>query len=378
MSKRILVAADVHTHPLRSGNQQCIMQYVEILRQLGCEVYFLYLDLYEGRFITEETRNYWGDHFFYYRTPSLQIISQKIRRRIERCYYSPHLDTYYPKGITQFVNELHEKYRFDGLIVNYVWNSKLAECRIPIKAIFTHDVFTDRNEKLGIKDAWYSYPQSEEEKGISRFSEVLSIQDEESEWYRKLAPGCNVRTVYSSFTFVDQPVTANKNILFFSGGGKLNKNGIDRFIKEIWPLLKEKDSELKLLLGGGICHAFENEMLPEDIILQGCYDNPDEFYALGDICINPVYSGSGLKIKTFEALAHGKVTIVDPHSALGVYRPDLIPLFRVKTAQDYLNVVLQFIGNEGMLAGQQDACKKYIQELNNYILQQYAEALHIS
>lgn len=371
--KRILVAADIHTHPCYSGNQQCIMQYVEALRKLGCDVYFLYIDLYEGNFITEETKSYWGDHFFYYRTPKWQTVGQKIRRRIEKCYYSPKIDVYYPKGLTRFVNKLHKEYRFDGLIVNYIWNSKLAECDIPIKTLFTHDVFTDRNLKLGVKDAWYSYPQKEEVKAIMRFPEVLSIQDEETEWFRKIAPDCNVRTVYSSFEFVEQPITANKNILFFSGGGRLNKDGIDKFIREVLPLLVARDPEIKLLLGGGICEAFKNEVLPDDVILKGRYDNPDDFYALGDICINPVFKGSGLKIKTMEAIAHGKVTIVHPHSAIGVFQSDSVPLFRAKALSDYIDVIFHFLSNKETLKKNSRACGDYIENLNSYITQQYAE-----
>lgn len=373
MNKRILIAADVHTHPCYGGNQQCIMQYVEVLRKLGFDVYYLYIDLYEGMFITEETKQYWGDHLFYYRTPAWQIISQKIRRRIERGYYSPYVDVYYPKGLTQFVNKLHAEYKFDGLIVNYIWNSRLAECEIPIKTIFTHDVFTDRNTKLGVKDAWYSFHKEEEAKAVSRFPVVLSIQDEETEWFRKLAPTSDVRTVYSSFNFIEQPITLSKNILFFSGGGKLNKDGIDRFIRHVWPKLKEHDSELKLLLGGGICGAFKNEDLPDDIILKGKYDNPDDFYSLGDICINPVFNGSGLKIKTMEAIAHGKVTIVDPHSAIGLYQSNSVPLYRAETSHDYLDIVHRFICNKGALLENQQACDKYMSKLNNYILQQNVE-----
>lgn len=377
MTKRILIAADIHTHPIRGGNQQCIMQYIDVLRKLDCEVYFLYIDLYEGNSLTDDTRQYWGNHFFYYKTPSWQTICQKIRRRIEHCYYSPHLDVYYPHGLTQFVNKLHAQYHFDGLIVNYIWNSRLAECKIPIKAIYTHDVFTDRNEKLGKNDAWYSYPKEEEAKGISRFANVLSIQDEESNWYREIAPHCNIRTVYSSFDFVEQPITANKNILFFSGGGQLNKEGIERFIRDVWPLLKKRDSEIRLLLGGGICEVFCQEQLPEDIVLMGRYENPDDFYALGDICINPVYNGSGLKIKTFEALAHGKVTIVDPHSALGVYNSENIPLYRATEPQEYINTIFEYLGDKSRLTHKQMACKNYIKELNKYILRQYIEVFNI-
>ena len=377
MSKRILIAADIHTHPVRSGNQQCIMQYVKLLRRLGCDVFFLYLDLYEGRSFNEETRAYWGDRFFSYRTPYWQTVCQKIRRHLEHCYYSPHIDVYYPKGLLEFVNELHKRFRFDGLIVNYVWNSRLSACDIPIKAIFTHDVFTNRNQKLGVRDAWYSFPKEEERKGISRFSEVLSIQDEEAEWFRKLAPNSNIRCVYSPFDYVRQPITRNKHILFFSGGGQLNRDGIARFLHNVWPLLRKYDNELTLLLGGRICEVLKTEELPEGVVRMGQYDNPDDFYLLGDICINPIYNGSGLKIKTLESIAHGKVTVVDPHSALGVYRPDKIPLYRATTAQDYADVILRFIGNRKALTAKKEEAEEYVKELNMHIYRQYAELFHV-
>lgn len=377
MNKCILIAADIHTHPIIAGNQQCIMQYVETLRTLGFDIYFLYIDLYEGNFINDETRNYWGDHFFYFKTSIYQTILQKIRRRIEHCYYSPHLDAYYPWGLTKYVNKLHEIYNFNGLIVNYIWNSKLANCTIPIKAIFTHDVFTNRNEKLGQKDAWYSYSKNEEARGIARFENVLSIQDVESNWYREIAPHCNVRTVYSSFTFVKQPICNNKNILFFSGGGKLNKDGIDKFIREVWPIILSKDDDVKLLIGGGICSCYKQEELTRGIVLMGKYANPSDFYKNGNICINPVFNGSGLKIKTFEALAHGKALIVNPHSALGVYSPNNIPLYRASTPQQYVDNIFRYLDNEILLIEQRNACEQYINKLNNYILRQYKEVFNI-
>lgn len=371
MTKRILVAADIHTHPVLRGNQQCIMQYVKVLRKLGYEVYFLYIDLSEGCFFQKETEQYWGENLFYYSTPKWQIILQKVRRRIEHCYYSPHLDVYYPHGLTGYVNRLQEQYHFQGLIVNYIWNSKLSECKIPIKCIYTHDIFTNRNEKLGKKDVWYSYTQSEEAKGIARFPDVLSIQEEESEWFRRIAPNSRVHTVYSSFDFVEQRISANKNILFFSGGGALNKTGIERFIAEVMPILINQDDDIRLLLGGGICNCFKQEELESHIILKGLYDNPDEFYSLGDICINPVFSGSGLKIKTFEALAHGKVTIVDPHSAQGVYQPNIIPLYIASSPSEYVDVINKFIGNKKQLLSKREECKKYMEDYNDYIVKQY-------
>lgn len=372
MKKRILVASDVVTHPVQAGNQQCIMQYVKILKELGFEVYYLYVDLVEGRQDTSDMQAYWGNkYYFSYSTPTWQIISQKIRRRIERQYFSDKVDIYYPHGLTSFVNKLHTRHHFDYLIVNYVWISKLAECNIPVKAIFTHDVFSDRNKKIGKKDAWFSFKPKEEAKAISRFSKVLSIQEEESEWFRKIAPSSNIYTVYSAFDFVEQQITCNNNILFFSGGNELNKTGITRFIYDVLPLLIKENDNIRLLLGGGICGCFKQEELDHHIVLKGSYDNPDDFYALGDICINPVFSGSGLKIKTFEALAHGKVTIVDPHSALGVYLPENIPLFRAKSPEEYVKIVSVYLNDIEALLRKREECKTYILLLNEYIISQY-------
>ena len=85
-----------------------------------------------------------------------------------------------------------------------------------------------------------------------------------------------------------------------------------------------------------------------------------------------------MKIKTLESLAHGKLTVVDPHSALGLYRLDSIPLYRAITAQDYADVILRFMGNSKALAAQKTETEHYIRELNMYIHRQYAELFGIS
>ena len=372
MSKRILIVSDCPTHPVVGGNRQCMLQYAEILRTIGYDLYFLFVrvdEIPEKELV--EMREYWGNHYFQYYTPKLQYLYQKIRRKIERRYFFDKVDVYYPWGLTSFVNKLHSEYHFYGMIVNYIWLSKLAESIVPRKTIFTHDVFANRNNRPGCY--WMSFTQEEEAKAISRFKEVLSIQDEETDYYRSIAPQSHVRTVYSSFRFVEQKVNGNKNILFFSGAGSLNLDGIKRFIDDVFPQLIKRDPEVYLLLGGNICSLLETTQLHPNIILKGRYENPDDFYALGDICINPVFSGSGLKIKTLEALAHGKLTIVDPHSALGIYRADNVPLLRAKTEEEYVDYILGYLQNIEKLELNRKACCVYISDLNNYIINQYRE-----
>lgn len=349
------------------------MQYVKNLRTLGFDVYFMLVKTYGMPLeYIPPTKEYWGDHYFEYNTLWLQVQYQRVVRRIYKDAYPAILDFMYPWGMNTYINTLHKKYGFTGLIVNYIWMSRAVYCDIPVKALYTHDVFSDRRKKIP-QQYWYSFSEKQEAAAIKRFEHVFAIQDEERDFFQQLAPHTHVVSVYSSFNFVDQPITGNKKILFFSGGGQLNLNGITRFLREVFPKVVAQDAEIKLLIGGGICKMLKETSLHPNIRLLGRFDNPDDFYELGDICINPVYEGSGLKIKTFEAIAHGKLTIVDPHDAIGIFNPKEAPLSIAKNAESFASSILNNITNVELLHDNKNKCAKYISSLNKYILRQYKE-----
>lgn len=70
-----------------------------------------------------------------------------------------------------------------------------------------------------------------------------------------------------------------------------------------------------------------NDDLGEGVKLIGYVDSPNVLYEQGDVAINPTYQGTGLKIKTFEAISYDKVTMVHPHSMKGVFEKDKTSLF---------------------------------------------------
>lgn len=372
--KKILVAADVATHPCVAGNTQCIMQYVENLRTIGADVYYLLIGSQDILKKTiETTRGYWGNRFFYYPLPLWQQLSMKIYKRLTRQSYPDNVDFYVPWGLINYVNSLHSTYHFDGLIVNYIWQSRLAKCHIPIKALYTHDIFAYRDERLDAGKYWHHHSVAEEAKAIRRFQHVLAIQDAERDYFKILSPKSDVRSLYSSFVFVNQNIQKNNNILFFSGNGPFNISGIKYFIKKVFPLLLKRNPEIHLYIGGNICSALNSEKLHPNIILKGCYDNPSDFYQLGDIVINPVYEGSGLKIKTFESLAHGKVTIVDPHSSIGIYQASKSPLIIASSPETYVEEIINYLGNTNLILSNKHHCQVYIESLNKYISSQYRD-----
>ena len=49
------------------------------------------------------------------------------------------------------------------------------------------------------------------------------------------------------------------------------------------------------------------------VVVHGRADDLESHYAAADLCINPVRHGGGLKIKTVEALAHGRPLVATSH-----------------------------------------------------------------
>ena len=174
------------------------------------------------------------------------------------------------------------------------------------------------------------------------------------------------------FKYIKQKINNNNNILFFSGCNAWNIEGITFFIDKVIPLIK---NQFNLLIGGKICEILKKKTLASNIILCGVYDNPNTFYQQGDIVINPVFNGSGLKIKTFEALAYGKITVVHKHSSIGIYKKESSPLFIVDNEEDFakiLDKILSYCVDRKLY---QEQAKRYIDDYNFHIIMQYKKIL---
>ena len=126
----------------------CILQNAHLLREIGFEVFFLLYDFY-GVMDSEkeDCKSFWGDHFFYF-TPSgvyksIHKIASKLVPSLNR-----KVDFYCSDSLVSFINKLHIRENFEGLLVNYIWLSKLYKTNIPKKALYTHDVFTNRADRI--------------------------------------------------------------------------------------------------------------------------------------------------------------------------------------------------------------------------------------
>lgn len=371
-SRKILIVADIPTHPVIGGNRMCIIQNAEILKKIGFKVYYLFYD--ETGYMQQEDelcKSYWKDNYFYYCPSKLHRMTHRLASRFLPSLQHK-IDFFCPQLLVDFINKLNEKIQFHGLMVNYIWLSKLSSVNILKKVLYTHDVFTNRAQRIPAKYKWMSFSPKEEAKALQRFEYVLAIQSKEATFFSYLAPTSNVIPIYSPIDYIEQPIIdLSFNVLFFSGGGELNILGLNWFIENVHPLLKKNNDKYQLLIGGKICSELYSEKLDDKIKLMGTFDNPSDFYQKGNVVINPIFGGTGLKIKTLEGLAHGKLVIAHPHSAEGLY--GTAPVYLSADAMEFASLIIESIDNKFILFKQKERCKSYINDLNEYIQGKYKQ-----
>lgn len=381
--KKVLIISKCPTHPTTAGNCSCILAQVEILRKLGCDVHFLFVheeSLWASNKqycqIDVNLKNYWQDRLHIFNISRLEKLWFNIlkvyRSRFNKKHYE--CDDRYPRFLHRYVNQLHHQYNFDVCIVNYYYMTKLLErIEIPQKALMTHDAFA--YQELVTGEPTLCIDANTEAKAMQRSAHIFALQDDEKIYFQRLSPSSKLYTIYSDYIYHDQPIADNRNILFLSGSNAYNINGIKFFINEFLPLIVQSYAEAKLIVGGAICGKIKEYCSHPNIQLLGFIDNMDEFYAKGDVAINPVYQGTGLKIKTFEAISYGKVTLVHPHSMEGIYKKNSAPLFASEKPEEWVAFLDKIWSSKEEVEKLKCMDKNYIEAMHEFIIGEYKRFL---
>lgn len=374
---KILLVSTIPTHPVNAGNSHWTLSQVEYLKNCGHEVFFLYVKMesikHFQKSINSELTGYWNEHLFIYDRGYLGRIRYtticKIRERLFNGKYK--CDTLYPKGLSRYVNKLNKKLQFDACIVNYYWLTKLfQDVKFPKTAINTHDCFSYKSI-LGGKNAWMDTTPTEEAKGLQRCGYIFALQDDEATFFSKLSPLSKVLRVYCFFQFQDSLLSDTHNLLYLSSANHYNINGLRWFLREVFPLIRVAVPDSKLIIGGSICKALK-DLKEENIELVGYVDNLNDFFGLGDVVINPCFEGTGLKIKTFEGVAWGKVVMAHPHSTNGIFKKNEAPIFASIDPKAWRDYLLNVFNHPDLCKEIKQRDKWYIEDMNKYISREYS------
>lgn len=371
--KSALIVSPKPTHPAVAGNRQCIVSYSTMLQMNGFEVFLLWIaDSNVSATEYKETRQYWKDHLFIYKKNPGHRLSEAIVRHLyfRITGYWP-LDAAFPWGIGRIVNKIKLQHKFDFVIVNYVFLSRIFRyfkgCR---KLLYTHDVFTNKYQHTGLK--WFSLRPNAEQTALNRADVVLSIQKNESAFFQYLTTK-KVYTSYSHFEVCDTPYVDNKIILYLAGDNKHNIDSILWYVNKVHKELVHIDPAYQLVIAGNICNKIQVLKNEENVRLLGTINDKEQFYKTGNIVINPTFEGTGLKIKSLEALSYGKVLVSHSHGTEGVYRCTYNPFISVDTPNEYIDAIIS-LNREQIIAYKQQSVN-YVVSLNREVNRVFNEAL---
>lgn len=90
-------------------------------------------------------------------------------------------------------------------------------------------------------------------------------------------------------------------VLFVGSNFFANVEALEFLFEEVAPYLN-----YKIKIVGNVCDAFKNKKVPDNVILAGVVDDLSPYYINALCVVAPIFSGSGLKTKTIEALRYGK------------------------------------------------------------------------
>jgi len=107
--------------------------------------------------------------------------------------------------------------------------------------------------------------------------------------------------------------TTDDYFLFVGSDFFANVEGIKWFCREVMPR-----SSFKLKIVGNGLDKYSEELSADNVTVHGFAADLAEFYRDAIAVICPVFLGSGMKVKTVEAISYAKFVIGTPHSFVGI------------------------------------------------------------
>jgi len=277
-------------------------------------------------------------------------------------------DGFCPPWFVNEVGKLVDELSPNVLVSQYIFMSRVLISKADsamLKVIDTHDVFSrkkDTVEKYGIENFGLIVSVDEEVRLFNRADLLLAIQQNELEEIAKIAP--RIRTLLVGFDVdINETDLGQRDacqVLIVASNNEFNVRGTQDFIDITWPLIREKCPHAKLRIVGKVCNHVST--WDRSIDLVGFVPDLRDEYGRASVVINPCGVGTGLKIKTVEALAWGKPHVGWPASADGLRELGELPYIVATDVVEFADAVISLLQNERMALAMAEAAHGFAKQ----------------
>jgi tetratricopeptide (TPR) repeat protein len=314
--KYVIMISHVMPFPSAAGNEISIAKVLQFLKRNGFKTIFVLNQRHVDENALLELKKHVEEVYFpnidsskidkKIVAPSIEYLSNKNQNKKDLC----------PPELVFLTSVLCKKYNPFAVIAQYIFTTPCLDV-VPdnvLKIVDTHDMFSRRPTHEVI----YCTPE-EERDYLLKSGVIIAIQDEEAEMFRKLVPERRVITRgldYDIPDAVDENDIVLGSVLLIGSDNDANVKGLAEFAAHTWPLVKKEVPNAQLRVIGKICNKFKTD--DPSIKLLGFVESLDDEYTKAAVVVNTTTYGTGLKIKTVEALCHGKAFIGTANSVDGM------------------------------------------------------------
>ena len=388
----ILIVTHIRFYPPTAGNEQRLFKLVKYLKKLGYQILMLVNPFIEKQPLDNHRRRSLHDYVDYYEEvgeyPVKKYSSSTAPSPLKRSALLEKWQlfelTFCPDEMMARAKQLIEAYSPNIILAEYIWTSRIFELadQNTLKVIDLIDLFSQKATNVvqyGINDS-LAMTAEEELEFTNRCDVALAIQDHEAGLLRELEPDCEVITAGIDYEIDLPPMEVNqeKSILILGSDNQNNVVGVNEFLNTAWPLIHEKAPDCALKIVGKVSNQIKGHH--ENVALIPYVEDLDPLYHEATVVINPVYAGTGLKIKSVEAIGHGKALVSWPEGVAGIHAaPDACPFIVIDSWLSMAERVVELFDNDGQRRRLEEAAREYSKSVFSaeHVYQQLGDRLDI-
>lgn len=361
-------------HPgKQEGNSTLMRRWLDHLKGAGYTVHVLYYTYDLNAVNADMRRQALYDYDLY---KEVAVVSKLTGANYNGL--NVHVDDWCGIEAMDAVGELCGRYEYDLAITNYPWMSAVFD-RVHAytrKVLLTHDSFVDRNRRMleqGYPESgWISIDQAGERLACERSDVVVAMQEHEAEGFRSMVEPDRVQVIGPIFDRVEcqKPDPAPKlRIGYFGSSNWVNEQNLGEYLKH-WAKNDDLRSKSEILIGGGVCETLK-DFVPASLLskvkptMVGRVEHPGDFFSQCDLIINPERGGTGIKIKSLEAMAHGCAIITTRGGSIGLDSDS--PYHNAEDFEELARLTLDFLDTPEQVSEHRSLCESVY---DRYVLTQ--------
>jgi len=390
---RLLCMTHVLPYPPRAGNEYRTHRMLDWLAANGFEIFLLVCPLQQGEITLEQLGpacSAYSNLIFCERDGTVwyqlaqgdgpmkgldgvrpRPLAELLREDDHSSSVSPRLlpilRTFCPDAMGEVALHLDAALQPEIILAEYVFMTRVLPLvhKGALRVVDTHDVFSTRHDKtvqFGVEDA-LALTAKEEASLLDRADLVIAIQSEEAIELRRLAPNRSVITAGVDFEPVKTvpALVPDPIVLAIGSGNAANVKGLRDFLRFAWPIVRREVPNAELRVAGAV--GLQVEVDDPSVKILGLVNDLSTAYADARIVINPTIAGTGLKVKTIEALCHLRPLVTWPSGVEGI-EADMQSLCYVATdwymfARHVIDLCQRDSAGERLIDKREDIIRKF-------------------